>query len=220
MINWSNFNGFFSTGVPPKVLYPSLVVFIALIVAGTFCEKVRNKWRYALFILLIEYLFVVTCSTIICRGQQSFEFDRVELIPFWTYLSIITHTPGVSVWDIVLNIVLFLPFGILVKLLYPSMSALKMLGVVVLCSLFVETNQYVFEKGVTQIDDMMLGFSIDYNRWPAMRIIKNQMLEKLTDEEIRSLSGFFRSNKDLLKSLEDSLGTSLKRSLRLAAGLV
>ena len=95
-----------------------------------------------------------------------------------------------------------------------------MLGVVVLCSLFVETNQYVFEKGVTQIDDMMLGFSIDYNRWPAMRIIKNQMLEKLTDEEIRSLSGFFRSNKDLLKSLEDSLGTSLKRSLRLAAGLV
>lgn len=104
---------------------------------------------------MIEYLFVVTCSTIICRGQQSFEFDRVELIPFWTYLSIITHTPGVSVWDIVLNIVLFLPFGILVKLLYPSLSALKMLGVAVLCSLFIETNQYVFEKGVTQIDDVM-----------------------------------------------------------------
>ncbi|MBQ6070927.1 MAG: serine/threonine protein kinase [Bacteroidales bacterium] len=68
--------------------------------------------------------------------------------------------------------------------------------------------------------DMTLGFSINYNRWPAMRIIKNSMLEKLTDEEIRSLSGFFRSNKDLLKSLEDSLGTCLKRSLRLAAGLV
>ena len=67
--------------------------------------------------------------------------------------------------------------------------------------------------------DMTLGFSINYNRWPAMRIIKSQMLEKLTDEEIRSLSGFFRSNKDLLKSLEDSLGTCLKRSIRLAAGL-
>lgn len=67
--------------------------------------------------------------------------------------------------------------------------------------------------------DMTLGFSINYNRWPAMRIIKSQMLEKLTDEEIRSLSGSFRSNKDLLKSLEDSLGTCLKRSIRLAAGL-
>lgn len=67
--------------------------------------------------------------------------------------------------------------------------------------------------------DMTLGFSIDNNRWPAMRIIKNSMLEKLTDEEIRLISGFLQSNKELLKSLEDSLGSSLKRSIRLAAGL-
>lgn len=67
--------------------------------------------------------------------------------------------------------------------------------------------------------DMTLGFSINYNRWPAMRIIKNSMLEKLTDDEVRSLSGFLRANKDLLKSLEDSLGVSLKRSIRVAAGL-
>lgn len=68
--------------------------------------------------------------------------------------------------------------------------------------------------------DMTLEFSINYNRWPAMRIIKNSMLEKLTDEEIRLLSGFLRSKKDLLKSLEDSLGISLKRCIRLAAGLI
>lgn len=67
--------------------------------------------------------------------------------------------------------------------------------------------------------DMTLGFSINYNRWPAMRIINNSMLEKLTDEDIRLLSGFLRSNNDLLKSLEESLGISLKRSIRLAAGL-
>ena len=66
---------------------------------------------------------------------------------------------------------------------------------------------------------MTLGFTINYNRWPAMRIIKNSMLEKLTDEETRLLSGFLRSNKNLLKSLEESLGVSLKRSIRLAAGL-
>ncbi len=87
-----------------------------------------------------------------------------------------------------------------------------------LCAqVFVSTDDVLAKRKAI---DMTLGFSINYNRWPAMRIIKSQMLEKLTDEEIRSLSGFFRSNKDLLKSLEDSLGASLKRSLRLVAGLV
>lgn len=110
-----------------------------------------------MWILLVGYLFIVVCSTIVCRRAMSFCFDRLELMPFWTYRSVIAHTPGVSVWDwdIVPNVVLFIPLGFLVKLIYPSISALKMLGVAVLCSLFVETNQYVFEKGVTQIDDMM-----------------------------------------------------------------
>lgn len=68
--------------------------------------------------------------------------------------------------------------------------------------------------------DMTLGFSINYNRWPAMRIIKNSMLEKLTDDEVRALTGFLKSNKKLLESLENSLGTSLPKRIRVVAGLV
>lgn len=155
MINWGGFYVFFSTGIPSVVLYPSFIVTIALIVVGAFCGKVRNKVRFALFILLFEYLFVVVCSTIICRGTSFLTFNRLELTPFWTYKAVITHMRGVSVWDIILNVVLFLPLGFLVKQIWSSVSIIRMLLIALLCSLFIETNQYLFEKGVAQFDDMM-----------------------------------------------------------------
>lgn len=108
-----------------------------------------------LWVLLAEYLVVVACSTVVFRGVQSFTYARLELMPFWTYKAVVQHIPGVSVWDIVLNVVLFLPLGFLIKLLYPSLSLGKMLLVAVGCSLCIETCQYALVKGIAQIDDVM-----------------------------------------------------------------
>lgn len=155
MINWGNFSGFFSTGVPSVILYPSLLVMVVAIVAGLLSKQVKNKKRFALCVLLIEYLFIVALSTVIYRVTPSFSYAKLELIPFWTYKAVVEHVPGVSVWDIVLNVVLFLPFGFLVKLIFPSISALKILIVALVFSLCIELNQYVFEKGIAQIDDVM-----------------------------------------------------------------
>ena len=155
MIYWGNFHGFFSTGIPREVLYPSLIITALLIIIGLLWEEIRNKRKFTLWVLLLEYIFIVVCSTIICRGLQSFKFARLELEPFWTYKAVITHVPGVSVWDIILNVVLLLPLGLLVKLLWPLVSLAKMLLIALLCSLFIETNQYIFEKGIAQFDDLM-----------------------------------------------------------------
>lgn len=155
MVDWGNFQNFFTTGLPSVVLYSSLIVAFFLIALGLFCGKVSNKARYTLVILLVEYLFVVVCSTIICRGHQSFKFAKLELVPFWTYNAVIEKVPGVSVWDIILNMVLFVPLGFLIKLIYPAFSLGKVVIIAVCCSLFIETNQYVFEKGIAQIDDVM-----------------------------------------------------------------
>ncbi len=152
---FSGFWSFFTTGVSSLILYPSFIISIVLIIVCILWRKIVHKLKCVLWILLLEYLFVVVCSTIICRGAMSFEFDRLELTPFWTYKAVISHTPGVRVWDIVLNVVLFVPLGFLVELLYPSISVLKMLGIALLCSLFIETSQFVFEKGIAQTDDMM-----------------------------------------------------------------
>lgn len=155
MINWGNFKGFFSTGIPSEVLYTSLLVSLVAIVIGLLWKGIQWKKKYVLWVLLCEYIFIVMCSTVICRGGMSFEFERLELTPFWTYKAVLAHTSGVSVWDIVLNIVLFLPLGFLLKLLYPTMKIWKMALIAICCSVFIEANQYFFEKGIAQIDDIM-----------------------------------------------------------------
>ncbi len=87
-----------------------------------------------------------------------------------------------------------------------------------LCALIFNTTSDVLAK--QKAIDMTLEFSITFNRWPAMRIIRDKMLNKLTDDEVRALSGFLKSNKELLESLENSLGTSLPKRIRVVAGLV
>lgn len=155
MINWSNFENFFSTGIPHSILYGSLIVTCVSLVIILFSSRIIYKKKILIGVLLFEYVFIVVCSTIICRGVQSFEFARLELTPFWTYRAVINHIPGVSVWDIVLNVVLFIPLGFLMKLLLPKLRLWKLLLIAVVCSVLIETNQYVFEKGVAQIDDVI-----------------------------------------------------------------
>lgn len=177
MVNWGNFSAFFSTGIPPVILFSSLLIMTVVMMFGILCKWINNRRNYFLWTLLSEYAFVVVCSTIICRGVQSFTFARLELIPFWTYKAVIAHTPGVSVWDIVLNIALFVPLGFLVKLLYPKLKLLKIMLIAVLCSAFIETNQYLFEKGIAQIDDVMhntLGCMLGWGiAWLCVRGFKN-----------------------------------------------
>ena len=155
MINWENFENFFSTGIPPWLFYPSLLISGFLIVTALFSKRKKEKIIFVLCILLIEYLFVVICSTIICRPIIISRFEKIQLSLFWTYRAILAHTPGVSVWDIVMNVVLFLPLGFIVKLLFPSLSFGKMLLIAISFSLCIETSQYVLEKGIAQIDDVM-----------------------------------------------------------------
>lgn len=147
------FLDYFSVGLPLYVLYSSFGLTIVVIIVAS--RLFRNKRRVVLSALLVEYIYIVVCSTIIFRRINTYKFERIQLTPFWTYRAVMTHTIGVSFWDIVLNVVLFMPLGFLVKLLYPSISSFKMLLVALGCSICIEINQYIFEKGVTQIDDVI-----------------------------------------------------------------
>ncbi len=150
---WDGFFEFFRTGIPTPFLYSSIFVTIFLIILGLCLDCVKTKKNFVIWSLLLEYVFIVVCSNIVFRPLKM--GARLELMPFWTYEAVFDNVIGVSIWDIVLNVVLFMPLGFLVKLIYPSLSLLKLLGIAVLCSLFIETNQYIFEKGVAQIDDVM-----------------------------------------------------------------
>lgn len=67
--------------------------------------------------------------------------------------------------------------------------------------------------------DLTLEISVNYNRYPAMRIIKDSMLSKMSDNDVRSLSGYLRSKKDLLGKIEEALGASLSSKIKIVSGL-
>lgn len=155
MIDWGDFWNFFKTGVPRDVLIPSFLLMLFALGLVIFSGRVRNKRNSILWILLVEYLFIVLCSTVICRNRMVFEFARFEPSPLWTYIAVINRMPGVSVWDIVLNVVLFMPMGFLLGCIYPSIKIYRLVIVVLGCSLLIETSQYLLEKGVAQTDDLL-----------------------------------------------------------------
>ena len=92
-----DFRDFFKIGIPPIVLYISLIVTLVVSVFCYFSPLVK-KIHSVLIAIFVEYLFIIVCSTIICRGQQSFEYAKLELEPFWTFKAVIERVPGVSVW--------------------------------------------------------------------------------------------------------------------------
>lgn len=65
------------------------------------------------------------------------------------------------------------------------------------CSeVFATTNNILAKQKAIEIP---LKFAVDNRRWPAMRIIKDRMLANLKDNEIRTLSGFFKANRESLE---------------------
>lgn len=150
---WSEFELFFTTGLPSYILYPSLTLTFVAIIVGTCFDVIKIRKSFVLWILLAEYLFVVVSSTVIFRSQIT--NARWELMPFWTYVAVLEHIKGVSVWDIVLNVALFMPLGFLLKLLHPRISFWKMLLIGMICSFCIEVLQNIFSKGISQFDDIM-----------------------------------------------------------------
>lgn len=144
---------FFQTGIPSIILFPSLAVSCIAIVFVLLRNKKNEIYRSICWILLAEYIFVVICSTIVCRGQLS--TPEIQMLPFWTYRAVIKHTLGVSVWDIILNTLLFVPLGLFISLLYPKMPVRTIALIGLFLSICIETSQYIWMKGICQFDDLM-----------------------------------------------------------------
>lgn len=67
--------------------------------------------------------------------------------------------------------------------------------------------------------ELSLKFAVDNTRWYALRVIKNQMLAQLNDDEVKQLTGYLLVNKELLDRLEDEISELLPNRIRIAAQL-
>ena len=126
-------------------------------IAGIFCLGLVEfiAWKgfktglwYSAALLLIEYVFLLFCSTVIFRPTS--ETRQYDFHPFWSY-----DRPELLVENI-MNVIVFIPVGMILG----SLLRVKGLCLIVLligCSISVtiEALQFCFMRGFSEVDDVM-----------------------------------------------------------------
>ncbi|MCL2254780.1 MAG: VanZ family protein [Lachnospiraceae bacterium] len=119
---------------------------------------ITNK---ALIFLIINAYFAILFRLTIFRSNIS-GVQIVNFVPFLTINEYIQFLfSGYRIFgfiNIAGNIIMFLPFGYIVSMLFPKTRKLiKIIFLSFIFSVFIETTQYIFACGVADIDDVILN---------------------------------------------------------------
>jgi glycopeptide antibiotics resistance protein len=115
----------------------------------------RQGYASAVLVGYIIFLLVITVFARTVRAEREY-----ELRVFWTYRDIAKDGVSFLVWQILYNLLMFLPVGILTPCIKKTddnsyrdfFIALGLGGVL---SIVIETLQFIFKRGVFEIDDVI-----------------------------------------------------------------
>lgn len=113
-------------------------------------------------LLLVEALFVIYSSTIIFRpvnNEKTYDFT-----PFWSYKAILDGQSFLLAENM-MNVVIFIPIGLLIGMGFTKCTWWKAIGVGCLFSFSIELLQFVFNRGFCEVDDVIhntLGCAIGW----------------------------------------------------------
>ena len=133
----------------------------------------KTGLRYSAFLLLVEYVFLLFCSTVIFRTPG--ETRHYDFHPFWSY------DRSDLLIENIMNVIVFIPVGmILGSLLRVKGSWLVALLIGCSISVTVEALQFFFMRGFSEVDDVMhntvgcvIGFGVyAIGRYGYERIIR------------------------------------------------
>ena len=147
--------------IPQEVYEGLLSVFCIGVVLFVAFKGIRTGLKWSSVLLLIEYIFLIFCSTVIFRTTG--ETRQYDFHPFWSY-----NRPELLIENI-MNVVVFIPVGVLLGFMFQG-SRFKMTwwkALLIGCSISVtiEALQFWFMKGFSELDDVMhntLGCILGY----------------------------------------------------------
>ena len=112
--------------------------------------------------MLIEYIFLIFCSTVFFRTTS--ELRKYDIHPFWSYKAIQDGREELLAENI-MNVVVFIPVGLLLGIAFKQMTWWKALLIGCGISVTIESLQFLFKRGFSELDDVMhntLGCLIGY----------------------------------------------------------
>ena len=145
--------------IPQEVYEGLLSVFCLGVVFFIAFKGVRTGLRWSSVLLLIEYIFLLFCSTVIFRPTD--ETRQYDFHPFWSY-----DRPELLVENI-MNVVVFIPVGLLLGSAFKQMTWWKALLIGCSISVTIESLQFFFLRGFSEVDDVihnmvgcLIGFGV------------------------------------------------------------
>lgn len=155
--------------IVPKPLYES---FLALFCIGTivFCAVNRKKAVSSIvWLLFFEFMFLVLGMTVFFRHT---DYKIRVYSPFWSYVSVWRDGNMKVLYEIILNVLLFVPIGFMWGIQSSQWQKkwqwLSSMILGVSLSVVIELLQYSFKKGCVEVDDVIhntLGCLIGFVLW-------------------------------------------------------
>lgn len=134
--------------IPQEIYEGLLSVFCLGVVVFIAWKGFKTGLRYSVALLLIEYIFLIFCSTVIFRAKG--ETRQYDFHPFWSY-----DRPELLVENI-MNVIVFIPIGmILGSLLKVKGSWLVALLIGCGISVTIESLQFFLMRGFSEVDDVI-----------------------------------------------------------------
>ena len=130
---------------------------------------VKKGLKYTVGLLLVEYVFMLFCSTFFFR--QSVESRGYDFTPFWSYYAIQEGKVKLLPENI-MNVVVFLPVGLLFGCVFRNISCWRVLLFGAAISITIEALQYFYYRGFAETDDVMhntLGCMMVFGVFLAIR---------------------------------------------------
>ena len=152
--------------IPTEVYEGLLSVFCLGLVIFIAWKGFKTGLRYSAILLLVEYVFLLFCSTVIFRATG--ETRQYDFHPFWSY-----SRPDLLVENI-MNVVVFIPVGLFLGIAFKQMTWWKALLIGCSISVTIESLQFFFMRGFSELDDVMhntLGCLIGFGFMIILRII-------------------------------------------------
>lgn len=124
--------------------------------------KSRRKHGFQLITILY---FVIVCCMCVTRfnlimtliGGPLTQIEAVNLIPFHSIRENLRYGRGPVSWDMLYNMVMFVPFGIIYSYYQRNFRIYKAVGISCLTTFLIEGAQYVLKTGVVDIDDLIIN---------------------------------------------------------------
>ena len=138
--------------------------------------------RMLCIVALSAYLWYVFDITVF--GRDEYSCYRYKVYPFWSYIAILQGKTSLIREDI-LNVLMFVPIGVLQTFVWRKPSWLKLFAFGVFLSVGIELMQLVGRRGTCEFDDIFhntLGCLIGYFvARLLMAIFKTRYLKTLDD---------------------------------------